>query len=393
MSHTFNFQYSAPTRIHFGVGKISGLSTAIPLDERVLVLYGGGSIKKNGTYDAVISSLSGHDIREFGGVEANPEYETLTRAVSLVRDQGISLILAVGGGSVIDAAKYIAAASLYGGDGWDLLDGSAPVVEALSVGVVLTTAATGSETNAYAVISDKARGLKLALTSDLVVPKFAIMDPQVLSSLPRRQLANGLADAFVHCCEQYLTYPVGAPIQDGYAEAVMRTLVSLANDIDQVGTLEWNQNMMWAANQALSGILGLGVPGDFASHVICRSLTVFWGIDHARTLTIIQPALLRESLAEKAGKLAMLGENVFGMERHTPLQVVERIEDFYRTLGLPLSLRDAGVTDGLAVPRILASLEAEGITSLGENGIFTPARIRRIAEACVEGSREGGMRT
>ncbi len=381
MLHEFNFSYRAPTLIRFGNNTIPLLSEMVSENQKILVMYGGGSIKSNGVFDAVKAALRNHRYLEFGGVEANPEYHTLLRAIQMVKESKIDLILAVGGGSVIDAAKFVAAASLYQGEGWDLLDGSADVEQALPVGVVLTTAATGSETNTISVISDRDRSLKLAFESELVVPQFAIMDPDVLSSLPERQLVNGVSDAFVHCCEQYLTYPVGATIQDGYAEAVMRTLVDLARNLDRAGTSGWNQNMMWAANQALSGILGLGVPVDFASHTICRSLTVYWGIDHARTLSIVQPALLEESIQEKSGKLVMLGKNVFDMPDPRPEDVITRIKKFYSDLGMPLTLREAGVEDSEAAIRIMDNLDMEGVSSLGENGIFDKKRIQRIVHA------------
>ncbi|WP_277620436.1 iron-containing alcohol dehydrogenase [Chromobacterium sphagni] len=268
MNPALVFDYHNPTRLRFGAGKLAQLSSLLPREARILLLYGGGSIKRNGIYDQLRQALQGLDWAEFGGVAPNPSQEALAGAVAQIREQQRDFILAVGGGSVIDAAKYLAAAALYDGDGWDLVSGRTPVTAALPLGAVLTLAATGSEGNGTSVISRLSSQEKLSFRSPLLRPSFAILDPDTLATLPDRQLANGVVDAFVHACEQYLTYPVGALVQDGCAEAVLRALYQLACRFDERHTPDWRQNMMWAANQALSGSIGLGVPQDWASHGI-----------------------------------------------------------------------------------------------------------------------------
>ncbi|UTH73124.1 iron-containing alcohol dehydrogenase [Chromobacterium sp. IIBBL 290-4] len=377
------FDHQSLTAIRFGAGKLEQLASLLPRDAKVLLLYGGGSIKRNGVYDQLAMALAGWDWLEFGGVPANPEIEVLDQAKALIRAEGRDFILAVGGGSVIDAAKYLAAAAPYPGEGWDLVCGKVQARQALAIGAVLTLAATGSEANGTAVISRASTQDKLTFRSPLLRPCFAILDPEVLASLPERQLANGVADAFVHACEQYLTYPVGALVQDGCAEGVLRALYQLACRFDERASLWWRQNLMWAANQALSVTLGLGVPHDWATHRIGRTLTALHGIDHGRTLTIVQPSLLREALREKGDKLRQMGRLVFEAPGISAEGVIERIEAMYLRLGMPLRLREA-VPDAPqdAAMSALALLRRDGPIRLGEDGIFDEARVERIVRAC-----------
>lgn len=380
-SYRFEFSFHSPTQIYFGGGRISRLKDLIPGNSRVLLLYGGGSIKANGIYDQVLEALAGHTWMEFGGVEPNPTLETLNRAVALVRTHGLDFILAVGGGSVIDGGKFVAAAAMDDGDAWDFLLRKRSVLRALPIGVVLTLAATGSESNGASVISRKATQQKEVFQSALLRPQFAILDPNALLSLPDRQIANGLVDAFVHACEQYLTYPVGALVQDGYAEAVLRSLYQLAKAFDQRRTLGWCQNMMWAANQALTGIIGVGVPQDWATHAIGLKFTALYDIDHARTLSIVQPAVLRETLAAKTEKLIQMGRNVFGMAEAGAPQVIDAIEQLYRSIDMPVRIGEAGVTDPAAAERIMAEWDSHDSIKLGERRDLDLIRIRHIVEA------------
>jgi NADP-dependent alcohol dehydrogenase len=381
MDDMFEFKFHNPTEIHFGLRSIAALRDLIPVDARVLLLYGGGSIKRNGVYDQVMQSLTDRAVVEFGGVEANPTLETLTGAVDIVRTEHLDFILAVGGGSVIDGAKFVAAAALYDGDGWDIVSGKHIVRRALPVGVVLTLAATGSESNAGAVITRKATQQKKVYFAPPAQPRFAILNPQVLSSLPDRQLENGLVDAFVHVCEQYLTYPVGALVQDGCAEAILRSLKTLADTFDQRRSIGWLQNLMWAANQALTGLIGVGVPQDWATHRFAVELTALYGIDHGRTLSILQPWLLRETIAAKRGKLEQMGRNVFGLSRPSAEVTIGAIESLYRSINMPIHLRDTEVTDQNAAARVMQAVRDHGNASLGGHADLDDAKTERIIRA------------
>lgn len=383
MSHPFEFTYHNPTRIVFGPDSFTKLNELVPHSARVLLLYGGGSIKRNGVYDQVRTALAGHTLVEFGGVEANPTQETLDRAAQVVRSEKLDFILGVGGGSVSDGAKYIACAALYNGDGWDIVMGRHVPQIALPVGIVLTLPATGSESNAGAVVTRKETLDKRAFYVQPARPTFAILNPQVMGSLPQRQLENGIVDAFVHVCEQYLTYPVGALVQDGYAEAVMKALRRLGETFDQHRDLGWQQNLMWAANQALSGIIGVGVPQDWATHRIAVELTAIWGIDHGRTLSIIQPALLRELIEYKRAKLEQLGREVFGLPNPSAEDTIAALETFYRSLRMPIHLRDADINEHDAAERVMAALSGHGKAALGGHAEIDEEKTFRILKRAL----------
>ncbi|PCK08638.1 MAG: NADH-dependent alcohol dehydrogenase [Alteromonadaceae bacterium] len=379
-----NFNYTNPTMIQFGEGKISTISTLIPAGQRVLFLYGGGSIKKNGVYDQVVAALSGHQWFEFSGVEANPTVETLNKAVDLLKGEGLVYILAVGGGSVIDGAKYIAAAACYDGDGWDFLEGKCQVLKALPIGAVLTLPATGSESNPNAVITKAATKDKLDFGSKLVQPRFAVMDPTVMKTLPQRQLMNGIVDAWVHICEQYVTYPVKAMVQDAFAEGLLRTLKQLAETRDNQDDT-WRENLMWAANQALNGLISAGVPSDWATHVLGHELTALYGVDHARSLSIVQPWLFRHEIEKKRAKLEQMGRNVFALDVGDDLaeRTIDAIEAFYQSLEMETQLSDYGTDKATAVDALMAQLKAHGRDNLGEHQSIDEAGMRSIFELAV----------
>lgn len=383
MNPSFDFSYHNPTQIHFGPNSFARLADLIPRDARVLLLYGGGSIKKNGIHAEVCAALAGHQLVEFAGVEPNPTLETLSLAVDLARREKITFILGVGGGSVADGAKFIACAALYDGDGWDIVSGKFVPQEALPVGIVLTLPATGSESNAGAVVTRRSTLQKKVFFVPPARPRFAILNPDVMASLPDRQLENGVVDAFVHVCEQYLTYPVGALVQDGYAEAVLRALKTLADRFDQRHTTDWRQNLMWAANQALCGVIGAGVPTDWATHRLAVELTALYGIDHGRTLSIIQPWLLRELIEAKRAKLEQMGREVFRLPAPTAEQTIAALEAFYRSLNMPLHLSEAGVADPDAATRVMQAVREHGNAALGGHaGLDDEKTARIIAAAC-----------
>ena len=379
------FSFVNPTQIHFGQGQIARIASAIPRDARVLLLYGGGSIKRNGVYEQAVSALEGFTWQEFAGVEPNPTVETLNRAVEQVKAEGLSYILAVGGGSVIDGAKYVAAAACYDGDGWDILLGKHRVAEALPIGAVLTLPATGSESNGGSVVTKAATQEKLNFVSPLVQPHFAVLDPDVMKTLPERQLANGLVDAWVHTCEQYLTMPTEAMVQEGYAEVLLRSLKTLGEQFAQRDSDAWRANLMLAANQALNGFIGSGVPQDWATHMIGHELTALYGVDHGRSLAIVQPSLLRHQIEYKRAKLEQMARNVFGLSDGDALaeRCVDAIEAFYHSLGVATQLTEHDGDKAAAIDTIVARLESHGMVKLGERRAITPAESREILQQAV----------
>ena len=380
-----NFSYVNPTKIFFGQKQIAAIKEAIPSDQKVLVVYGGGSIKKNGVYDQVSEALEGHEWLEFSGVEPNPTKETLDKAVAMVKEHGVDFILAVGGGSVIDGSKYVAAASKYDGDGWDIMIGKHQVTEATPLAAILTLPATGSESNMGAVITKKETQDKLPFMSPAVQPKFAVLDPDVMKTLPERQLINGIVDAWVHVCEQYLTLPTGAMVQDGYAETLLKTLKTLGEQFAERDDDMWRANLMWSANQALNGLIGSGVPQDWATHMIGHELTALWGVDHARSLAIVQPSLLRNQMQFKRPKLEQMGRNVFGLEAGDDLaeRTIEAIEAFYHQLDVATKLENYGESREQAIDAIIEQLNKHEMTVLGENQAITLERSREILELAV----------
>lgn len=375
------FSYQNPTLIEFGKGKISTISTLIPKEKRVLVVYGGGSIKKNGVYNQVKEALTNHKWCEFGGVEPNPTKETLDKAIAFGRKNCIDYILAVGGGSVIDGCKYIANAFYYDGDGWDLLEGKYVAEKAPQIGVVLTLSAAGSESNTGSVITKAETKEKRFFHSKLSYPHFAILDPDVLKSLDNRQLANGIIDSFVHVCEQYITQPHGAMAQDYYSEGLLRGLKELAENYETKDDL-WYANLMWLSNQALNGLIGLGVPQDWATHFIGHELSGLYNIDHARTLAIIQPNLLKELIDEKRDKLLQMGKNVFNLETINPEDVVVEIESLYKSLGVNLKL--SSYTDDKDLKsKVTTLLEKHGFINFGDRGSVNKDVVEKILDNSI----------
>ena len=354
-----NFEFANPVKVVFGKGTIARLSSLVPVGSKVLMVFGGGSIKKNGIYEQVKEALTGFDVIEFGGIEANPHYETCLKAVELVKKEKVSFLLAVGGGSVIDATKFIASATCFEGEPWDILSKGIPVKEALPLGVVLTLAATGSEMNERSVISRVGTCEKLNFASPAIFPKFAILDPEVTYSLPARQVANGVVDSFIHVVEQYLTYPVNAKVQDAFSEGLMKVIHEEGLKVlDSPHDYDIRANLMWAATNALNVWIGQGVPQDWSSHRMGYALTAQFGLDHAQTLAILLPGVMTYMFKEKQIKLARLGEVVFdikeGSEEERARQTIVACEDFFYKMGFKTRLGDYGIKesdlDALAAP-------------------------------------------
>lgn len=299
-----NFEFYNPVKIEFGKGAVEKLRELIPAGSKVMITYGGGSIKSNGVYSDVCKALEGFSYTEFGGIEPNPTYETLMQAVEKARAFGVTFLLAVGGGSVLDGTKFIAAAIPFEGDPWTILKRAA-VKTAIPMGTVLTLPATGSEMNSGAVISRKETKEKFAFSTPLTFPVFSILDPEYTYSLPTNQIVNGTVDAFIHVMEQYLTYPSAALVQDYWAEGLLKALVdlgpkALANPTDY----DVRSNLMWAATMALNGIIAVGVPQDWATHMIGHELTALHGLAHGETLAIVYPAMMEVMFEQKKEKMA-----------------------------------------------------------------------------------------
>ncbi|CAH0529668.1 iron-containing alcohol dehydrogenase [Vibrio hippocampi] len=378
------FSYANPTVIHFGKGQIQQIANSIPTDAKVLVIYGGGSIKSNGVYDQVVSALANHQWQEFSGVEPNPTKETLDGAIDIVKRDGIGFILAVGGGSVIDGSKFVAAAALHKGDSWDIMSGKYRIQDAVPLGAILTLPATGSESNMGGVITKKATHEKLAFMAPACYPKFAVLDPEAMKTLPERQLVNGLVDAWVHVCEQYITLPTGSMVHDGYAEVLLRNLLKLGADFGNQDDA-WRENLMWTANQALNGLIGTGMPQDWATHMIGHELTALWNVDHARSLAIVQPSLLRNQIESKRGKLEQMGHNVFGLEAGADLaeRTIDAIDNFYASFALDTQLSEVPGDKTDAIESVVKKLINNGYTALGENQAITPDVSRAILERAL----------
>ena len=382
------FNFYNPTKIIFGRDRFNELDQLVPQDAKILVLYGGGSVKKFGTLNRVLAALPNREILEFGGIEANPRYETLMKAVDLVRAEKIDFLLAVGGGSVIDGTKFIALASYYDGDGLDLLRDrsiTANLKQALPLAAVLTLAATGSEMNRGGVVSSPIG--KLGFGNDLVFPKFSLVDPSLTFTLPETQVANGVVDTFVHVMEQYMTYPAEGRFQDRTSEGILKTLIEIGRaTIDNPTDYDLRANLVWCATMGLNGLIGAGVPQDWATHRIGHELTALFGIDHAKTLAIIMPSLWNIMRETKREKLLQYGERVLnittGSEENRIDQIIETTRQFFESLGIKTRLSDYGIGAD-QIDSILAALESHHMTSLGERGEITLEISRKILEGAL----------
>lgn len=373
-----------PTKLVFGVGETSKLAQLVPAKARVLLVYGGGSVKKNGSYDQTVAALGKRKVVEFSGIEANPEYETCLKAVEVARKNKLDFVLALGGGSVIDACKFIAAAVPFKGKNpWSILTSyGSNVKEALPLGTVLTIPATGSEMNPNSVISRRATSEKLAFASDLVFPVFSVLDPTFTLTLPDRQISNGVVDAFVHVMEQYCTRPSDAPIQDGFSETILRTLVAEGpKALKKRDDIAVRANIMFSATMALNKLICVGVPEDWATHLIGHEITALYGIDHAQSLAIVMPKLLSYKRAAKGDKIVQLGRNVFGISEKSKKaaidKTIEAVVKFFKKMKIGTEFADYKIDASLAPAKVAANV-AKHFTALGENADITPADVEKL---------------
>lgn len=381
-----NFDFKNPTKILFGKNQIENISKEIPENAKVLLLYGGGSIKKNGVYEQVKNALLNFEVLEFGGIPANPEYAVLMDALKVIKEEQITFLLAVGGGSVIDGTKFLSSAALYTGeDPWEILTKSIPTQKGMPFGTVLTLPATGSEMNSGSVITRKETKEKLVMGGPGLFPVFSILDPEVVKSIPQRQIANGLADAYTHVLEQYMTYPVNALLQDRFAESILQTLIEVAPKILK-DTSDYNAaaNFMWSCTMALNGLIQKGVPTDWAVHMMGHELTALFGIDHARTLAIIAESHYTYNLETKKEKLAQYAERVWNVTGGTleekALAGIKKTTEFFHSLGIDTKLSEY-TEDYKGTAEIISKRFTDrGWKGLGEHGKVTPSDVEKIVE-------------
>lgn len=379
-----NFSFENPVKIIFGKDTIKDLTKEIPQTLKVLAIYGGGSIKKNGVYDQVSAALKSYQWFEFEGIEANPTYETCMKAVNLIKEKKIDYVLAVGGGSVVDATKFIVAASCFDEDKdpWEILSKHAPIKSALPFGAILTLSATGSEMNSGAVISKASTKEKFAFGSPLVFPKFSILDPETTYTLPSKQISNGVIDSFIHVIEQYLTYPVNGMIQDKFSESILQVLIeegpkALVNPRDY----DIRANLMWASTWALNGWIACGVPQDWSTHMIGHEITALYGLDHAQTLAIVLPGVMEVMKKQKEDKILQLGDRVFAIDKNISKderieKTIKAVENFFEQMNTKTHLSDYNL--GNEVVEAVSKRFQERNWNLGEHQNVNAEKVKEI---------------
>lgn len=380
-----SFEWYNPTKIIFGEDSFEKISKEIPKNARILMTYGGGSIFKNGIYDAIKKQLDGFYVEEFGGIEPNPTYQTLKKAIEQIKTNDLNFILAVGGGSVIDGTKFISAGVLFEGDSWEIPKKGIRVEKAMPFGTVLTLPATGSEMNSGAVITNKETGEKLGMGSPHLFPKFSICNPSVIKSLPKTQIQNGIIDAFTHVLEQYVTFPIGASLQDRISESILKTLIEITPKLlNEPYNVTTASNFMYSCTMALNGQIQKGVPTDWATHMIGHELTAHFNIDHARTLAIIMPNLYRVKFENKKEKLAQMAERVFNIEKtDTNImaeKAIESLEAFYKQIEMPYKISDYTKEGKGISEKIKETFISRNWLGLGERKDISPDEVEKIVE-------------
>lgn len=378
-----NFVFQNPTKLVFGKGMISNLAQYIPSGSKVMMTYGGGSIKSNGVYDQVCKALQGFDVIEFSGIEPNPEYSTLMKAVEICRAEGVTFLLAVGGGSVIDGTKFIATAiNFRDEEPWEFLKDQQKAKTAIPLASVLTLPATGSEMNCGAVISRREYSEKLAFHNPACYPVFSVLDPQVCYSLPIKQRANGIVDTFAHILEQYLTHSNESMVMDRFSEGLLRTLIEIAPKVlrSEVNDYDTMSNFMLTATMGLNGFLSMGVTQDWATHMIGHELTAYHGLDHGVTLAIVYPGVMDVMRTEKHDKLIQYASRVWDINEGSDAEridkVIECTEQFFRGLGIKTKLSEHNIGND-TIQAIVARFKSRG-WNVGENQIVTPEKVEKI---------------
>ncbi len=382
-----NFEFCCPTHLVFGKGSISKLRDLVDVNKKILLIYGGGSIKKNGVYDQVKEALKGYNVVEFSGIEPNPTFETCMEAVEVVKKENIDFLLAVGGGSVLDGTKFIAAASKYEGENpYEIAMYELNIEDALPLGCVMTLPATGSEMNCGAVISRKSTQEKFAFHSPLVYPKFSIIDPESTYTLPVQQVRNGIVDTFVHVMEQYATYDVNSPLQDYWAIGIIKTLIEEAPKVfENNKDYEAKANIFWCATCGLNYWINLGVVQDWSTHRIGHELTALYGLAHGQSLAVVMPRLWQVKKIAKEKKLAKLAREVFGCSEADDNKAADcaivKTEEFFNSIGMKTKLSDYDVVAEEAAQKVKERFEKRK-TVLGENSDITPDVVYEVLKNC-----------
>ncbi|WP_243349123.1 iron-containing alcohol dehydrogenase [Parabacteroides sp. FAFU027] len=381
-----NFSFKNPTKIFFGKGEISKLATEIPAEKRIMITFGGGSVRTNGVYDQVKNALKHHFTVEFWGIEPNPDYETLLKAVIVAQENNIDFLLAVGGGSVLDGTKFISQAMSYNSDPWKLVKDARLCKPSVPVASVMTLPATGSEMNCRAVISYRAKKEKLAFMSEYMFPVFSILDPEVTFSIPQKQLSNGVVDTFMHVMEQYMTYPVQAFVMDRWAEGILKTLIEIGEKVvHNHNDYNLMANYMICATLALNDIIGMGVPQDWATHRVGHDLTAVYGLDHAETLAVLYPALLKVTRTEKQDKLLQYAEQVWNIKEKDPEKkidaAIEMTEQFFRKIGLKTRLHEYQINNE-AIEIVAERVRLRGLV-YGEHKNIDAEKVKEIIKLAL----------
>ena len=376
-----NFTFRNPVKLIMGKGTIAKLSDEIPANKRIMITFGGGSVKKNGVYQQVIEALKGYYTVEFWGIEPNPSIETLRKAIDLGKRENIDFLLATGGGSVADGTKLIAAGIPYSGDAWDFVGGRLPITTTVPLAIVLTLPATGSEMNRNAVISRYSTMEKYGITAHY--PVFSILDPETTFSLPKNQIANGIADTFVHVMEQYLTVTGVSRLMDRWAEGILQTLVEIAPQIiDKQDNYDLMADFMLSATEALNGYIALGVPQDWATHMIGHELTALHGLAHGHTLAIVLPGTMSVLRKSKMDKIIQYGERVWninsGSSEERINKAITKTDEFFRSLGLTTRLSEENIGNE-SIDEIERRFNQRGV-AFGENGEVNGAVAKLILQ-------------
>ncbi|ANE35276.1 family III metal-dependent polyol dehydrogenase [Campylobacter iguaniorum] len=380
-----NFTYQCPTKVIFGKNSIKEIKNEIPKNAKVLAIFGGGSVKSNGVYEQVTQALEGFFVREFWGVEPNPRLETCQKALNLIKEHEIDFLLSVGGGSVLDATKFIAAAAKFDGEIWDIVGLRAKFSNALPLGCVMTLPATGSEMNCASVISNGALKIKKSFKNPLIYPRFSIIDPQTTFSLPLRQLRNGIVDTFVHVLEQYATQDLSTDVQDGFCLSVLKAVIQNAKALEsEPQNYDVRANLCWAATCALNGWVSLGCVQDWSSHAIGHELSAAYGIDHGLSLAVVTTRLLRYNIKFKSTKLAKMGRELFalnGDEMSVAMACTHKIEEFFASTGIATSLAELEL-DKFEVAEQISNRFKERNLVAGEHANIDYKAVRQILLEC-----------
>lgn len=385
-----DFEAWNPTRVYVGKEQLDKLPEILKKNtaNKVLIVSGGESAERIGLLPKLRNLLKDFELVQFSGVEANPEFSTLMKAVLLGRKEQVDFILAVGGGSVIDGVKFISGAIPYANDPWDVLNRKEGAIfdEAVPFGTILTLPATGSEVNSGAVISRSELNEKRTMGGPLFFPKFSICDPNLVASLPKRQLANGIIDAYMHTLEQYLTTKYGNLLQEREAEAILSTLIEIKEVVDNPTDYKLAYNLMLCASHALNGNLRSGSVTDWATHMIGHELTALYEIDHARTLAIIGPRLFEEQFERKKEKLAQYGRRIFGLtgdDTSVAKQAIVETELFFQSLDVKTRLSEYQADTSKLIPHVMRKFKERGWLTLGEFASLDLQGVERILKNCL----------